>query len=111
MVLSFHRATLKVGAQELRDATGLQETVSPASLATVLDARGGDSRAQALEAGARRVELLERISGRLPLPRRRPPSFPSSTNRSERREGWGARPTKAQKRVKNINAEIAQLTI
>ena len=83
MVLSLHRATLQIRAQELRDPAGLQETMSPASFATVLDAGGGDSRAHALEAGARRVELLECVPGPLPLSRLRPLSFPAPKTRSQ----------------------------
>ena len=46
----------------LRDAAGLQKPVSAAGFATVFDAGRGYPRAHALKAGARRMELLKRIS-------------------------------------------------
>lgn len=62
VVLPFHCARLKIGSEKFWQAACLQESVSAAGFAAILNASRGDSCAHALEARAGSVELLERIA-------------------------------------------------
>lgn len=79
VVFPLNRALLQEGSQVLRDAAGLQEPVPAARLAAVLDPLCRDARAEAFEAGAGGMKLLQCVSGTVGIIA----GFPWPTRRSE----------------------------